>query len=58
MKQPTMSMVSKLNITETLFGLTLAYLLFGASEDVSKSLQAKNTTLQEALSSVKLALLL
>ena len=53
-----MSMVSKLNITETLFGLTLAYLLFGASEDVSKSLQAKNTTLQEALSSVKLALLL
>ena len=40
---------------ETLFGLKLAYLLFGASEDVSKSLQAKNTTLQEALSSVKLA---
>ena len=40
---------------ETLFGLKLTYLLFGASEDVSKSLQDKNTTLQEALSSVKLA---
>ena len=40
---------------DTHFGLKLAYLLFGASEEVSKSLQAKNATLQEGLASVKLA---
>ena len=39
----------------TLFGLKLSYLLFGASETLSKSLQGKDTTLQEALSSVNLA---
>ena len=41
----------------TLFGLKLGYLLllFGASETLSKSLQGKDTTLQEALSSVNLA---
>lgn len=39
----------------TLFGLKLGYLLFGASETLSKSLQGKDTTSQEALSSVNLA---
>ena len=39
----------------TLFGLKLGYILFAAAEQVSKSLQAKDTTLQEALSSVNLA---
>ena len=40
---------------ETYFGLKLAHLLFGASEQLSKTLQAKDLTLQEALSSVALA---
>lgn len=40
---------------DTHFGLNLAYLLFGAAEEVSKSLQAKSITLQEGLSAVKLA---
>ena len=35
--------------------MKLGYLLFGASETLSKSLQGKDTTLQEALSSVRLA---
>ena len=40
---------------ENLFGLKLGYLLFSAAEEVSKCLQAKNTSLQEALSAVNLA---
>ena len=40
---------------DTFFGLKLAYLLFGASEEVSKTLQSKDLSLQEAVSSVKLA---
>ena len=39
---------------DTLFGLKLGYLVFGASESLSKSLQGKNTSLQEALSAVNL----
>ena len=39
----------------TLFGLQLGHVLFAAAEEVSKSLQAKDTTLQEALSAVNLA---
>jgi len=38
----------------TLFGLKLGYLLFGASETLSTSLRGKDTTLQEAVSSVNL----
>ena len=38
----------------TLFGLRLGYLLFATAEEVSKSLQAKDTTLQQA--SINLAL--
>jgi hypothetical protein len=40
---------------DTLFGLKLGYLLFGAAEEVSKCLQAKDISLQEALSAVNLA---
>lgn len=40
---------------ETLFGLRLGYHLFGASENVSLTLQRKNISLQEALAAVKTA---
>lgn len=49
------ALLTSLEKFETFLGLKLAFLLFEASEDVSKSLQAKNTTLQEAMTSVKLA---
>lgn len=45
-------LLSSLEKFSTLFGLKLGYLLFSASETLSKSLQGKDTTLQEALSSV------
>ena len=38
-----------------LFGLKLGHLVFGASETLSKSLQGKDTTLQEATRAVGLA---
>ena len=37
------------------FGLKLSFLVFSATEQVSKALQAKDTTVQEALTSVKAA---
>ena len=37
------------------FGLKLGYLLFDTVEGVSETLQAKDTSLQEALSTVNLA---
>ena len=40
---------------DTLFGLKLAYLLFSIAEEVSKCLQAKDTSLQDGLSAVNLA---
>ena len=40
---------------QTLFGLQLAYILFGSSESLSRGLQAKDLSLQEALSAVNLA---
>ena len=40
---------------ETYIGLQLAYTLFGASESLSRSLQAKDLSIQEALSAVNLA---
>ena len=40
----------------TLIGLKLEYVLFATAEEASKSLQAKDITLQEALSSVNLVL--
>ena len=39
----------------TLFGLRLGFLLFATAEEVSKGLQAKDTTLQQALASIDLA---
>ena len=38
-----------------LFGLKLGYLMFGASETLSKSLQGKDTTIQEAIGAANLA---
>ena len=38
-----------------LFGLKLGYLMFGASETLSKSLQGMDTTIQEAIGAVNLA---
>ena len=40
---------------DTFFGLNLGYVLFGAAEELSKCLQAMDTSLQEALSAVNLA---
>jgi len=37
------------------FGLKLSFLVFSATEQVSRALQAQNTTVQEALSAVKMA---
>ena len=39
---------------ETLFGLKLGHLLFGPAEEVSKTLQGKDTSIQEAASAVNL----
>ena len=47
--------VSALEKFSTQFGLKLGHILFGTAEEVSKSLQAKDTTLQQALSSINLA---
>ena len=47
--------VSALEKFSTLFGLKLGHILFGTAEEVSKSLQAKDTTLQQALSTINLA---
>ncbi len=44
--------LSILESFSTLFGLRLGHLLFAAAEETSKSLQAKDTTVQEAMSSV------
>ena len=44
--------LSLLEKFDMLFGLKLGYLVFGASESLSKSLQAKDTSLQEALAAV------
>ena len=40
---------------DTFFSLKLAYLMFAAAEEVSRTLQGENTSLQEALSAVNLA---
>ena len=46
--------LSALGQFDTLFGLNLAYTVFGAAEETSKCLQAKDTSLQEGLSSISL----
>ena len=45
----------KLEKFDTLFSLRLGYLFFSAAEEVSKQLQSKDLSLQEALSAVRLA---
>ena len=47
--------LSALEQFDTLFGLELGYLIFSASEQVSKVLQGKNISLQDALSAVNVA---
>ena len=48
-------LLSTMEKFSTLFGLKLGELVFGASETLSKSLQGKDTTIQEAIAAVKLA---
>ena len=45
--------LSALEKFETFFSLRLCYLLFGCAENTSKVLQAKDISVQEAVSAVK-----
>ena len=45
-------MLNSLKKFGTLFGLSLSYYLFGAAENVSLTLQRKNISIQDALSTV------
>ena len=47
-------MVSKMENFDTFFGLKLAYLIFSAAEQLAINLQAKDTTVQEAVGGGKL----
>ena len=47
--------IAALEKFSTLFGLRLGFLLFATAVEVSKGLQAKDTTLQHALASIDLA---
>ena len=47
--------LSSLDKFDSVFGLKLGYLLFGATEQHSRTLQGKNTTLQEAITAANLA---
>ena len=47
--------LSNLYIFDSAFGLKLGYLLFGATEQLSRALQGKDTTLQEAITAANLA---
>ena len=48
--------LSSLDKFDSVFGLKLGYLLFGAAEQLSRALQGKDTTLQEAIAAVNLAM--
>ena len=48
--------LSSLDKFDSVFGLKLGYLLFGAAEQFSRALQGKDTTLQEAITAVNLAM--
>ena len=48
--------LSLLQRFETFFGLNLSHLIFSATEQTSRTLQAKDTSVQEALSAVNLAI--
>ena len=47
--------LSSLDKFDSAFGLKLGYLLFGATEQSSRALQGKDTTLQEAITAATLA---
>ena len=47
--------LASLDIFFTLFGLELGYLVFGAAETLSNTLQGKDTSIQEAVAAVNLA---
>ena len=49
------SYVASLEKFSTLFGLQLGYLVFGAAETFSNTLQGKDTSIQEAVAAVNLA---
>ena len=51
-----MTMVSLLQCFDTFFGLHISHLIFSATERTSRSLQAQDTSVQEALSAAKLAI--
>ena len=48
--------LSSLDKFDSVFGLKLDYLLFGAAEKLSRTLQGKDTTLQEAITAANLAM--
>ena len=47
--QRTNGVLLSLEKFNSVFGLELGYLLFGATEQLSRALQGKETTLQEAI---------
>ena len=47
--------LSSLDKFDSVFGLKLGYFLFGAAEQLSRALQGKDTTLQEAIAAANLA---
>mgnify|MGYP001796483804 CR=1 FL=1 len=53
--QKAHGIAASLSKFETLFGLELGFAIFSASEQLSRTLQGKDTTLQEAMSAVTLA---
>ena len=48
-------MLLSLDKFDSVFGLKLGYLLFGATEQLSRALQGKDTTLQETITAANLA---
>ena len=48
-------LLSSLNKFDSVFDLKLGYLLFGAAEQLSRALQGKDTTLQEAITAANLS---
>ena len=48
-------MLSTLDKFDSVFGFKLDYLLFGAAKQRSRTLQGKDTTLQEAVTAANLA---
>ena len=53
--QRTNGVLSSLDKFDSVFGLKLGYLLFGAAEQLSRTLLGKDTTLQESITTANLA---